>query len=90
MTIGKSFVAAGLTLGLLVSRASAAERDTHVWEAAKAARLAEMALLRQMVDIDSGTGDAAGAKAIDNLLTSPAAGPGRPGPDPAGRGGQAG
>ena len=69
MTIGKSFVAAGLTLGLLVSRASAAERDTRVWEAAKAARLAEMALLRQMVDIDSGTGDAAGAKAIDDLLT---------------------
>ena len=70
MTIGKSLVAAGLTLGLLVSRASAAGRDTRVWEAAKAARLAEIALLRQMVDIDSGTGDAAGAKAIDDLLTS--------------------
>ena len=53
---------------LIGHSAMAAERDTRVWEAAKAARPAEMALLKQMVDIDSGTGDAAGAKAIDDLL----------------------
>ena len=57
--------AAGILVG---QEAVAAGRDTRVWEAAKAARPAEMALLKQMVDIDSGTGDAAGAKAIDDLL----------------------
>ncbi len=63
-------IAAPLALGctLVGQMAAAAERDTRVWEAAKAARPAEVALLRQMVDIDSGTGDAVGAKAIDDIL----------------------
>ena len=48
--------------------AAAAERDGRVYQAAAAARPAELSLLRQMVGIDSGTGDAAGARAIQDLL----------------------
>ena len=61
--------ASAVGVALIGQGAAAAERDTRVWEAAKAARPAEIALLKQMVDIDSGTGDAAGAKAIDDILT---------------------
>ena len=68
MKLGLWLCAAGLAATCLGANAQAAERDTRVWEAAKAARPAELALLRQMVGIDSGTGDAAGAKAIDDLL----------------------
>ena len=53
---------------LLASSAGAAERDQRVWNAAVAARPSELALLKAMVDIDSGTGDAAGAKAVDDLI----------------------
>ena len=50
--------------------ASAAERDNRVWTAAVAARPAQIALLKSLVDIDSGTGDVAGAKTIDDLLAA--------------------
>ncbi len=54
---------------LLAHPVLAAERDSHVWQAAQAARPAELALLKQMVNIDSGTGDAAGSNAIEDILT---------------------
>jgi glutamate carboxypeptidase len=69
MAVRRRFAAASaLGCALIGQGAAAAERDTRVWKAAEAARPAELALLKQMVDIDSGTGDAAGARAIDDLL----------------------
>jgi glutamate carboxypeptidase len=56
-------------LGMSVATTAVArERDVPVWQAALAARSGELALLRSMVDIDSGTGDRAGAKRIEDLL----------------------
>ncbi|MFI4965314.1 MAG: hypothetical protein ACHP9T_08105, partial [Caulobacterales bacterium] len=37
-----------------------AARDAKVWAAAEAARPAQLKLLQQVVDVDSGTGDVAG------------------------------
>ncbi len=68
MAIKELFAAASVGWALAAGTTLAAERDARVWDAAKAARPAELALLKQMVDIDSGTGDAAGAKAIDDIL----------------------
>ena len=62
------FGLAASILALCGPEASAAERDGRVWAAAMDARPGQIALLKQLVDIDSGTGDVAGAKAIDDLL----------------------
>ena len=70
MMVRRVFAVAAIAGLMLAGQAGGAERDGRVWEAAKAARPAEMALLRQMVSIDSGTGDAAGAKVIDDILAS--------------------
>ena len=43
-------------------------RDAKVWAAAEAARPAQLQLLQQVVDIDSGTGDADGGRKVEALL----------------------
>lgn len=43
-------------------------RDARLWAAAEAARPAQLELLQQLVDIDSGTGDAAGGNRVAELL----------------------
>ncbi len=68
MMTRKVLATASFAVWMMAGAAGAADRDARVWEAAKSARPAELALLKQMVDIDSGTGDAAGSKAIDDLL----------------------
>jgi glutamate carboxypeptidase len=57
---------AGLSL-IFTAQAQAAS-DPKVWAAAQAARPGEIALLQQIVDIDSGTGDAIGANKIQAIL----------------------
>jgi glutamate carboxypeptidase len=52
----------------IATAAHAADRDERVWRAAAAGRPGELALLRSMVDIDSGTGDREGARRIEALL----------------------
>jgi glutamate carboxypeptidase len=53
---------------LTLAGAAAAAPDPRVWAAVQAAQPAELDLLRQIVDIDSGTGDAAGANKIQAIL----------------------
>jgi glutamate carboxypeptidase len=60
---------AGLALLGLVGAAAAAP-DPKVWAAVEAARPGQLDLLRQIVDIDSGTGDAAGADKIQAILST--------------------
>lgn len=49
---------------------SAPKVDAKVWSAVEAARPAQMQFLKQIVNIDSGTGDAAGARKIADLLAA--------------------
>jgi glutamate carboxypeptidase len=61
----------GACTALLLSTAAHAQpqkRDERVWKAAQAARGEQLKLIEQIVDIDSGTGDAAGAARIDAML----------------------
>jgi glutamate carboxypeptidase len=60
-------IAAGLASLIPFAGASAAP-DPQVLAAVQAARPAQLDLLRQIVDIDSGTGDAAGADKIQAIL----------------------
>jgi glutamate carboxypeptidase len=48
--------------------AKAAPKDAKVWAAAEAARADQLKLLQQVVDIDSGTGDAAGGHKVADVL----------------------
>ncbi|MDE2488247.1 MAG: M20/M25/M40 family metallo-hydrolase [Alphaproteobacteria bacterium] len=48
--------------------AKAAPRDAKVWAAAEAARPAQLELLKQLVDIDSGTGDVEGGRKMAAVL----------------------
>ena len=57
--------AAALAAGL----AQAAPRDEAVWRAAQAVRADQLALLQQLVDIDSGTGDVDGGRKVADVLT---------------------
>ena len=60
---------AGLAVALLLgASAAAAAPDQRLLSAATAARDGQLALLRQIVDIDSGTGDAAGAAKVMAVL----------------------
>jgi glutamate carboxypeptidase len=59
--------AAALALFTFAGMAQAAP-DPRVWAAVQAAQPAQLDLLRQLVDIDSGTGDAAGANKIQAIL----------------------
>jgi len=45
-----------------------APKDAKVWAAAEAARPGQLQLLQQVVDIDSGTGDAAGGRKVEAVL----------------------
>jgi len=61
--------AAGLAAITLAANATAAPApDSRTWAAVQAAQPAQLDLLRQLVDIDSGTGDAAGANKIQAIL----------------------
>jgi glutamate carboxypeptidase len=51
------------------AQAAPAAKDAALWTAAQAARPAQLALLRQLVDIDSGTGDADGGRRVAAVLT---------------------
>jgi glutamate carboxypeptidase len=59
---------AALYAALLVTPALAATRDDKVYAAAQANRAGFLDLLKQIVDIDSGTGDVAGGTRITALL----------------------
>ena len=43
---------------------AAPARDARLWAAAEAARTGQLALLRELVDIDSGTGDVEGGRRV--------------------------
>ncbi|WP_304177234.1 glutamate carboxypeptidase [Phenylobacterium aquaticum] len=58
---------AAMVLGL-GGTALAAGKDAKVWAAAEAARPAQLELLKQVVNIDSGTGDVEGGRKVAALL----------------------
>src|SRR5437763_14755641 len=62
--------AAAAAAGLIAAAAQAAPaaRDEALWRAAEAARPEQLALLQQVVDIDSGTGDVDGGRKVAALL----------------------
>lgn len=65
-------VAAGVTLLFLAGAAQAgARRDQAVYRAVEASRPGAIALLKRIVDVDSGTGDVAGGKHVEEILSAP-------------------
>ncbi|MBI3675738.1 MAG: hypothetical protein HY243_03885, partial [Proteobacteria bacterium] len=52
----------------VVALASPAQPDKPVWAAAQAARTEQLKLLETLVNIDSGTGDAAGGRKVEAVL----------------------
>src|SRR5713226_7004990 len=62
-------VAMALTLACCASAAASPHRNAAVYQAAAANRAAALDLLRDIVDIDSGTGDVAGGARVEALLT---------------------
>lgn len=60
--------AAGLVILVLFPAAHAAGKDARVLAAAQAARASQLQLLEQVVNIDSGTGDAAGGRKVAAVL----------------------
>lgn len=66
--IGRTVAGAGLALALVATSALAAPRDEKVWKAAEAYRAAQLGLLEKAVNIDSGTGDVEGGRAVAALL----------------------
>ncbi|HEX3700058.1 MAG TPA: glutamate carboxypeptidase [Phenylobacterium sp.] len=68
----RSIWIAGAAALALASGAQAATRpqpkDAKVWAAAQAARPAQLKLLQQLVDVDSGTGDVAGGRKVAAIL----------------------
>src|SRR5438552_161702 len=67
------FIAAASGAALLFSSAQAAPkppaRDAKLWAAAEAARPAQLKLLEQIVNVDSGTGDVEGGRKVAAILT---------------------
>ncbi|THD80877.1 MAG: M20/M25/M40 family metallo-hydrolase [Phenylobacterium sp.] len=63
------FTATAAAALLACGAAEAAPKDARMWAAAEAARPAQLALLQQVVDIDSGTGDAEGGRKVAGVLT---------------------
>jgi glutamate carboxypeptidase len=67
-------LAAGLALLQIPAAALAAQtpvaRDNRVWAAAEAARPAQLKLLEQVVNIDSGTGDVDGGRKVAAILAA--------------------
>ena len=68
VTISLAVSAAALMLAGPVSGAERAHPDVRLKAAATAARASELALLEQIVDIDSGTGNVAGGEKIQAIL----------------------
>jgi len=70
--IGLLAAAAGAALatGAAVAAPAAPARDAKVWAAAEAAREGQVALLREVVSIDSGTGDAAGGNRVQDVVAA--------------------
>ncbi|MBX7200569.1 MAG: M20/M25/M40 family metallo-hydrolase [Rhodospirillaceae bacterium] len=60
----------GLALAAGTAQAASAKRDDKVWSAVEAARPAQLKLLEQLVNIDSGTGDVEGSNKIQGILTA--------------------
>ncbi len=65
--------AAGLAIGILAAAGAASAapkpaKDAKVWAAAEAARAGQLKLLEQVVNIDSGTGDAEGGRKVAAVL----------------------
>jgi glutamate carboxypeptidase len=61
-------VAAAVVLAGLAQFADAAEKNAKVLAAAQAARTAQLKLLEQVVNIDSGTGDVEGGRKVASVL----------------------
>jgi glutamate carboxypeptidase len=61
-------LAGAVVLPALTHVASAAEKNSRVLTAAQAARAAELQLLEQVVNIDSGTGDVEGGRKVAGVL----------------------
>ncbi len=59
-----------LVLAAGAAQAADAKRDDKVWAAVEAARPAQLKMLEQLVNIDSGTGDLEGSAKIQALLTA--------------------
>src|ERR1700720_4233570 len=71
--IGRKFIAAAApaVLGLfLVGGAHAAPRDEKVYRAVEANRSGVLDLLKEIVDIDSGTGDVEGGAKVEAVLAT--------------------
>lgn len=66
--IGRGIATASLALALVATSALAAPRDRQVWTAAEGYRAAQLGLLEKAVNIDSGTGDVEGGRAVAALL----------------------
>ena len=67
------WTAAGLAIGILAAAGAASAapkpaKDAKVWAAAEAARAGQLKLLEQVVNIDSGTGDAEGGRKVAAVL----------------------
>ena len=66
------FIAAASAAALMCSPAQAAPkavgRDAKLWAAAEAAKPAQLKLLEQVVNVDSGTGDAEGGRKVAAIL----------------------
>ena len=63
-------LAAAVTLAPLTHLACAADRNAGVLAAAQAARSAQLQLLEQVVNVDSGTGDVDGGRKVAGILTA--------------------
>src|SRR4051812_46690403 len=70
MKLARSAGALASILCLAALPAYGAARDTKVWAAAEAARPAQLALLEQVVNVDSGTGDVEGGRRIAAILSA--------------------
>jgi glutamate carboxypeptidase len=69
--MGTVLLAAGAILAAPALAAPAAPaRDAKLWAAAEAAREAQVALLREVVNVDSGTGDAAGGNKVQDIVAA--------------------
>jgi glutamate carboxypeptidase len=62
--------ASGLAAAPALAAPAAPARDARVWAAAEAAREGQIALLREVVDIDSGTGDVAGGRKVQGIVAA--------------------
>src|SRR5439155_16608538 len=66
--LGLGLLGAGALLAAATAAAAPAGRDDRLWAAAQAAREAQVALLRDVVNVDSGTGDVAGGAKVQDIV----------------------